>query len=86
MILIVFMSVCTVTIVKVSLRDKFNCTNEDGTVEIKEGNEGSASCLLGVTIIPTVLNSVSILILGYFYDIVARKLTIWGNFQTVTFC
>lgn len=83
MIIIVFVSVVTVTIIKSAFEHKLNCTtdNEDGTIDYNNEQKkgGSISCLVFVTCLPTLLNSISILILGYFYEKVARKLTRWGK-------
>lgn len=73
---VVFSSVAGVVLYKVVMRVKLNCTAEElnGATQ-----DGKFFCLLMVTIVPTVLNSLSIMILGYLYTKLVYKLTDWGQ-------
>ncbi len=54
------------------------------TVDYCSDDESSSSieCLLLTTVISSLLNAVSILVLGKVYDILAVKLTDWGKYTT----
>ncbi|XP_021363024.1 anoctamin-4-like isoform X2 [Mizuhopecten yessoensis] len=72
MILIVLTSVVSIIIYRVITSVDY-CPNMDPT-----------SCLLATTVVSSVLNTVSILILGKVYDYLAVKLTDWENHRTQT--
>ncbi|XP_069129746.1 anoctamin-4-like isoform X3 [Argopecten irradians] len=72
MILIVLTSVVSIIIYRVITSVDY-CPNMDST-----------SCLLATTVVSSVLNTVSILILGKIYDYLAVKLTDWENHRTQT--
>ncbi len=52
------------------------------TVDYCSDDESSSSinCLLLTTVVSSLLNAISILVLGKIYDILAVKLTDWGKF------
>jgi hypothetical protein len=84
-ICIVFISVTTVILFKVSMKIYFNCTSaEDGDIDVSEVSRGIPRCLMMTTVLPSVLNGISILLFGYVYTRIAEKLTQWGECKKFT--
>uniref|UniRef100_A0A914V0A2 Anoctamin n=1 Tax=Plectus sambesii TaxID=2011161 RepID=A0A914V0A2_9BILA len=79
---VVFASVAGVALYKVVMRVQLNCTAELDDDASNDAKEGKLFCVFMITIVPTVLNSLSIMILGYLYTKLVYKLTDWENHRT----
>ncbi len=69
-VVIVVASVVAVIIIKMEMNSEFNCEREDSDL---------VKCTLATSLLPTVLNALSILLLGMIYEKLARWFTYWGE-------